>query len=66
MDSLKFDCPKKLSQKFWSVCRDREETIGSALRNLMLREIMISDPEFREKLTDIFEFDDEDVEESAA
>lgn len=61
MEELRFNCPKKLSQKFWSVCRDREETLGGALRQLMLREIMISDPEFREKVSDLFEDHDEEV-----
>ena len=57
MDTLKFDCPKKLSKKFWQTCRDREETIGSALRNLMIREILITDPEFRERVTDLIDVD---------
>ncbi len=61
METLKFDCPKKLSRKFWTTCRDREETLGSALRNLMIREILISDPNFREKVTDILDLDDEDA-----
>lgn len=55
MDSLKFDCPKRLSTKFWMTCRDREETIGSALRQLMLREIMITDPEYRHKVAEFFD-----------
>jgi|GEM_PF-7113783 len=55
MEELRFNCPKKLSQKFWMVCRDREETLGGALRNMMLREIVISDPEFRDKVADLFD-----------
>jgi len=55
MDELRFNCPKQLSAKFWRTCRDREETLGGALRNMMLREIVISDPEFRDKVHDLFE-----------
>lgn len=57
IEQLKFDCPKKLSQKFWAICRTREQTIGTVLRELMLREIAMFDPEFsnavREQLGDI-------------
>ncbi len=60
MEELRFNCPKKLSQKFWMTCRDREETLGGALRQLMLREIVISDPHFRHKVNDLFDEMEED------
>lgn len=59
MEELRFNCPKKLSQKFWAICRDREETLGGSLRNLMIREILISDPEYRQKISDLFEEEEE-------
>ena len=62
MEELRFNCPKKLSQKFWRTCRDREETLGGALRNMMLREIFISDPEFREKVSDLVDDFDGDFD----
>lgn len=55
MEELRFNCPKQLSQKFWRTCRDREETLGGALRQLMLREIVISDPEYRNKVAEFFD-----------
>lgn len=59
MEELRFNCPKKLSQKYWAICRDREETMGSALRNLMLREIAITDPEFRKRLAKMYDYLDD-------
>lgn len=54
MDELRFNCPKQLSQKFWMTCRDQEETLGSALRKMMMREILLCDPQFRGKWEHLF------------
>lgn len=53
MDQLKFDCPPLLAKKFWSVCVSRDETVGETLRSLMIKEIVMIDPEFREKIDEI-------------
>ena len=55
MDELRFNCPKQLSQKFWATCRDQEETIGGALRKMMMREILLCNPHFRDKFEGLFE-----------
>jgi len=50
MEELRFNCPSKLSKKFWAICKDRESTLGGELRSLMLREIALTDPKFRKEV----------------
>ncbi len=61
MSTLEFDCPKALSKKFWLHCRYRKETIGATLRLMMLQEILLEDPGFREEAKELLGIKDSDI-----
>ena len=45
-EELKFKCPAFLAQRFWLLCAERDQTPGAVLREFMMDQIALADPEF--------------------
>ncbi len=53
MEELRFRCPAYVAQKFWLLCKERNETPGGVLREFMLNEIASADAAFSLELKSI-------------